>query len=195
MRSGGDAMTLSKHMTVPNALSASRVVFLPLLYILALRRHLIAFTLAYAILGSTDLFDGVMARRLKQKTNFGKTLDAFADLPFYLSTAYFIWLLYADYLRPNLTLLYIFLGILGLSLIVSGIKCRKPILMHCFLLKLSAVLVYALVILSYFLNTTVLVTVILVIYSIAFIESILIFLIYGEVDLDSPSIFKIRPKK
>lgn len=188
-------MTISKYVTVPNALSASRVVFLPLLYILALQGHPVAFTLAYAILGATDYFDGVMARRLKQKTDFGKVLDSFADLPFYLSTAYFIWLLYADYLRPNLTLLYIFFGILGSSLLISGIKCGKPILMHCFLLKLSAVLVYALVILSYFVNTTIFVTVILVIYSIAFIESILIFLIYGEVDPDSPFIFKIRPKK
>ena len=188
-------MTISKYMTVPNALSASRIVFLPLLYVLALQGHLIAFTLAYAILGATDLFDGVMARRLKQKTDFGKVLDSFADLPFYLSTAYFIWLLYADYLRPNLTLLYVFFGVLALSFVVSGIKCRKPLLMHTFLLKLVAVLVYALVVLSYFLNTTIFVTVIISIYIAGFVESILIFLIYGEVDPDSPFIFKIRPKK
>jgi phosphatidylglycerophosphate synthase len=188
-------VTISKYLTVPNALSASRVVFLPLLYFLALRGHLVTFTLVYAILGATDYFDGVAARRLNQKTAFGKVLDSFADLPFYLSTAYFIWLLYADYLRPNLTLLYVFFGFLASSLIVSGIKCGKPMLMHTFLLKLVAVLVYALVILSYFLNTTIFITVIISIYILGFVESILIFLIYGEVDPDSPFIFKIRPKK
>lgn len=187
-------MTQKKYLTVPNGLSLSRLVFLPLLYVFALKDMRAAFVIGYAILGSTDFFDGQVARIFNQKTDFGKTFDSIADLPFYLSSAYFMARLYSEYLKPNMTLLYIFFGILGLSFIVSAIRCRKPILMHTFILKLCGVLVYFLLILSYFVNTTILVTVILGLYYIGFTEEIMIFIKYGEVDPDSHSLFKIRPK-
>jgi multisubunit Na+/H+ antiporter MnhF subunit len=82
--------------------------------------------------------------------------------------------LYLDYLRPNLLLLQIFLGLFALSFVVSGVFCGKPIMMHTFLLKLNAVLVYALLILSGFLDTTYLVTAILAIYLVGFVEEIAI---------------------
>ena len=187
-------MTIARYVTVPNALSASRIVFLPLLWALALLRMETAFVIAYALVGITDLFDGFAARRLNQRSAFGKTLDSFADLLYYLSSAFFMAWLYMDYLRPNLLLLYIFFGVLALSFIVSAIKCGKPIMMHTLLLKLNAVLVYVGVILSAFIDTTVFVTVVLAIYYVSYAEEILIFLIHGEVDPDSPTIFNVRPK-
>jgi hypothetical protein len=99
-----------------------------------------------------------------------------------------------DYLRPNLLLLYILFGVLELSFIVSAVKCGKPIMMHTLLLKLNAVLVYVGVILSAFIDTTVFVTVVLAVYYVSYAEEILIFLIHGEVDPDSPTIFNVRPK-
>jgi hypothetical protein len=38
------------------------------------------------------------------------------------------------------------------------------------------------------------VTVVLAIYYVSYAEEILIFLIHGEVDPDSPTIFNVRPK-
>lgn len=187
-------MTIAKYITIPNALSASRLVLLPLLYVFALTRMEVAFVIAYALIGATDCLDGFLARRLHQTSAFGKTLDSIADLPFYLSSAFFMSWLHMQYLKPNLLLLYIFFGILGLSFVVSAIKCRKPILMHTFLLRLVAVLVYVAIILSSFLDTTVFVTVIIAIYILGFTEEILIFLIHGEVDPDSTTIFRVRPK-
>jgi phosphatidylglycerophosphate synthase len=187
-------MTIARYVTVPNALSASRIVFLPLLWALALLRIEMAFVIAYALVGITDLFDGYAARRLNQRSAFGKTLDSFADLLYYLSSAFFMAWLYMDYLRPNLLLLYILFGVLALSFIVSAVKCGKPIMMHTLLLKLNAVLVYVGVILSAFIDTTVFVTVVLAVYYVSYAEEILIFLIHGEVDPDSPTIFNVRPK-
>ncbi len=187
-------MTIARYVTVPNALSASRIVFLPLLWVLALLRMETAFVIAYALVGITDLFDGYAARRLNQRSAFGKTLDSFADLLYYLSSAFFMAWLHMDYLKPNLLLLYIFFGVLALSFIVSAVKCGKPIMMHTLLLKLNAVLVYVGVILSAFIDTTVFVTVVLAIYYVSYAEEILIFLIHGEVDPDSPTIFNVRPK-
>jgi phosphatidylglycerophosphate synthase len=187
-------MTISRYVTVPNALSASRVIFLPLLWVLALLRMETAFVICYALVGITDLFDGFAARRLNQRSAFGKTLDSFADLLYYLSSAFFMAWLYMDYLKPNLPLLYVFFGFLVLSFIVSAIKCGKPIMMHTLLLKLNAVLVYVGVILSAFIDTTIFVTVVLAVYLVSYTEEILIFLIHGEVDPDSPTIFNVRPK-
>jgi phosphatidylglycerophosphate synthase len=187
-------MTISRYVTVPNALSASRVIFLPLLWVLALLRMETAFVISYALVGITDLFDGFAARRLNQRSAFGKTLDSFADLLYYLSSAFFMAWLYMDYLKPNLPLLYVFFGFLALSFIVSAIKCGKPIMMHTLLLKLNAVLVYVGVILSAFIDTTIFVTVVLAVYLVSYTEEILIFLIHGEVDPDSPTIFNVRPK-
>ena len=67
--------------------------------------------------------------------------------------------------------------------------------MHTWLAKVGATLVYFGVVLSSFVDTTVFITVILAVYSLAFIEEILIFLIHGDVDTDSPSIFRVRPKQ
>lgn len=188
-------MTRARYLTIPNGLSASRLLLLPLLYVFAIRGTQPAFVITYAVLGATDLLDGLTARWLRQKTDFGKALDSLADLPFYLSSAYFMARLYPQYLRPNLTLLYVFFGILGLSFVISFAKCRRHALMHTFLLKLVAVLVYFLLILSAFLNTTIFVTVILGIYILGFVEVILMFLIYGAVDPDTPHIFKLRKKR
>ncbi|MFO7636589.1 MAG: CDP-alcohol phosphatidyltransferase family protein [Clostridia bacterium] len=184
-------MFKKEYMTIPNFLSMSRIVFLPVLFILIWLEMNLAFTIAYAILGSTDLFDGVVARKLHQTSEIGKALDSIADLFFYLSTAYFIYALYPQYMQPNMTFLYVFLGLLVFSFLVSAVRCKKPILMHTFILKLCAVFVYFLVILSYFLDTTGFIAFILFTYYIGFIEEIIIFIRYGEVDPDTPTLFHL----
>ena len=187
-------MDIRKHLTVPNALSASRIVFLPLLYVFAMKGMEIPFVVAYALLGATDTLDGYFARRLNQSSEIGKILDAWADLAMYVSTAFFLARLHMDYLRPNLVFLYIFFGVLGLSLVVSAIKLRKPIIMHTLVLKVDAVLLYFLMIFSTFFDTTVFVTVVIAGYCLGFVESILIFLLHKSVDPDSPTIFHVRPE-
>jgi CDP-diacylglycerol--glycerol-3-phosphate 3-phosphatidyltransferase len=195
MAAEGVTMIGQGYFTIPNGLSISRLALLPLLYVFALRGMPIAFVVSYAVLGATDYFDGLAARRLNQRTEFGKALDSIVDIPFYLSSAYFMARLYPQYLRPNLVPLYVFFGIFALSFVVSAIRCGKPIMMHTFLLKLNGALVYLLVILSTFLNTTIFITVILAIYYLGFTEEILIFLLHGEVDPDTPTIFRLRARK
>jgi phosphatidylglycerophosphate synthase len=178
-------------LTLPNLLSLSRIAFLPALFVLAWQEMTLAFTIAYAVVGATDLFDGALARKLNQASDLGKTLDSVADLFFYLSTAYFMYFLYAEYLLPNLVLLYVFFGLLGLSFVVSSVWCKKPLLMHTFLLKACAVLVYAAMVLSYVADTTMLIAAILIVYLVAFVEEMAIFIAYGKVDADTPTIFHL----
>jgi len=184
-------MFKKENLTIPNFLSLSRLVLLPVLFVFVIKDMRTAFLIGYIILGSTDYFDGLIARKFNQKTDLGKTLDSVADIFFYVSSAYFLAKLYPAYLAPNRILLIAFFVLFGLSFIVSAIKCKKPIMMHTFLLRLNGVLVYFLIVLSYFFNTTYFITAILAIYFVGFIEEIIIFLKFGEVDVDTPSIFHL----
>lgn len=178
-------------LLLPNILSLSRIVFLPLLVFFALQGNVIAFTISYAVLGSTDAFDGYIARKFNMTSDLGKALDSIADLIFYLSTAWFIYILYRAYLVPNMTLLMVFLSLLFLSFVVSFIKCGKPILMHTNILRFNAIMIYILIILSYFMDTTYFIAFILIVYYVGLIEEMLIFIKFGEVDPDTPSIFTL----
>ncbi len=185
------AMFKKEYLTIPNILSLSRIVLLPILFIFISLRMYLTFTVAYAILGMTDMFDGMIARRFNMETDIGKLLDSIADMFFFLSSAYFIHILYTDFLSPNMTLFFVFIGIMLLSFVVSYIRCGKVILMHNFLAKLCAVLVYFLVISSYLMNTTLLITFIIALYIAAFTEAIIMFIKFGDVDPDTLSIFSL----
>ena len=188
-------MFKKENRTVPNFLSLSRVVFLPLLFFYVIKDMRLAFLIGYIVLGATDFFDGLIARAFNQKTEIGKTLDSIADMFFYLSSAYFIYKLYPAYLLPNRGLLIAFLAVFVLSFVVSGIWCKKPIMMHTKLLKLNALLVYILIIVSFFANTTGFISAILILYFIGFVEEIIIFIKYGEVDADTPSLLTLLRSK
>jgi len=181
-----------KIFSIPNTLSLSRIVLLPFLYFLLFADLKVTMLISYVIIGSTDYFDGKIARRLNQTTDLGKTLDSVADLFFYLSSAFFIYYLFPDVIDANFTLLMIFFGVLILSFVISFVKCNKPLLMHTDLLRLSAAMVYFLFIFSFFCDNTYFSTIVIVLYMIAFLEEISIFIIYGEIDPDTRSIFTLQ---
>jgi len=70
-------------MNLPNSLTLSRIFLVPILLVVLLTGHfpnkefwgLVVFLAAAA----TDYFDGYLARRRKQVTNFGKLFDPLAD--------------------------------------------------------------------------------------------------------------------
>jgi len=81
---GADNPYADKIFTISNILSLSRIVIvIPIIYFLDLgnsnpRYNLTAFALM--IIGAlTDTFDGQLARKMNQITNFGKVIDPIAD--------------------------------------------------------------------------------------------------------------------
>lgn len=199
-RLGGKIMELKKSINAANILSASRFVLLPIPIIFVLLNMKTAFLIAYIILGSTDFFDGVVARRFNMVSELGKKLDSFSDLFFYLASAWFLYALHPEVITsmPNLVLIIIFLSMLVISFVVSGIRCKKPILMHTFILKLNAVILYFVVIFAEVSETYVsyVITGLAILYLIGMTEEMIIFIKYGNVDPDSKSIFHIiREKK
>jgi len=180
-----------KLFSIPNTLSLSRIISLPLLYFFLFKDFKVSLLISYIIIGSTDYFDGKIAKKLNQVTDLGKTLDSVADLFFYLSSAFFIYYLFPDLIDSNFILLMIFFGLLILSFIISAIKCGKPLLMHTTLLRYSAAMVYFLFIASFFFDTNYFGMIVIMIYIIAFLEEILIFIIYGKIDPDTKTIIKL----
>jgi cardiolipin synthase len=82
-------------LTVANLLTVFRMVMIPLLVTLILSNHEVwAFTV-FVLAGMTDLFDGLLARWLKQSSRLGALLDPTADK--LLMTACFIALSIPDH--------------------------------------------------------------------------------------------------
>ncbi len=175
----------------PNLLSLSRIVLMPLLYWLLYNASASAFLIAYIIIGSTDAFDGIVARKLQMVSSLGKALDSIADLIFYISSAYFLYYLYPEVIVANQIYLTIFFTLLGLSFLISGILFRKPVMMHTRLLRLNGVLVYLVIIASFYFDTTYFARAVILSYIVGFSEEILIFIFYGHVDPDTKSIFHL----
>jgi len=75
-------------MTIPNALTFSRLVSIPVLMALLLLRfpyHDQIAALVFIVFSLTDTLDGALARRSKSVSDFGKFLDPLADKLFVLS--------------------------------------------------------------------------------------------------------------
>lgn len=69
----------NQNLTVPNALSALRILIVPFFAWMFLTGHVIIAAILLVLSGLTDCFDGLIARKFNQITELGKMLDPFAD--------------------------------------------------------------------------------------------------------------------
>ncbi|MBL6986425.1 MAG: CDP-alcohol phosphatidyltransferase family protein [Methylobacter sp.] len=83
-------------LTLPNLLTGFRFVAAPVLLWLAWHDHRIAFMGLLAISFATDFLDGIAARLTGQVSQFGATLDSWADVITYLTIALSCWWLWPD---------------------------------------------------------------------------------------------------
>jgi cardiolipin synthase len=79
-------VTSSRVLTWPNAISAMRLLLVPVFAVLAFGRHDLAALGVLAVSGASDWLDGVLARRLHQVSRLGELLDPAADRLFILVT-------------------------------------------------------------------------------------------------------------
>ncbi len=178
-------------LTVPNSLSLSRLVFLPLLYLFLWQGQLVLFFIAFTVLGSTDFLDGYLARKWNQVSQLGKMLDTVADMFFYISVAYYLYYLYPQAILSNQYFLIAAFSVYGLSFLTPLILYKRAYTLHTMILRSNAVFVYFMMLLSFMMNTTLLLSVILIIFMIGFVEEIIIFIRFGPVDQDTTSYFSL----
>jgi CDP-diacylglycerol--glycerol-3-phosphate 3-phosphatidyltransferase len=113
-------------LNLPNALTWFRILAIPLVVFVFFWPELVghptawarpASGLLFALAGITDYFDGYLARRLKQTSNFGAFLDPVAD-KLMVSTA-LVLLVQAD---PNVALAVVAAIIIGREITVSALR-------------------------------------------------------------------------
>lgn len=71
--------TAARIVTVPNILSVSRIVLLPIVLLLLFKRQNAAAVAVMLVSWSTDALDGYLARKLNQVSNLGRVLDHLVD--------------------------------------------------------------------------------------------------------------------
>ncbi|MBQ3005367.1 MAG: CDP-alcohol phosphatidyltransferase family protein [Clostridia bacterium] len=112
--------------TVPNVLSFIRIFCIPLFVYFFYNENFITAGLILACSGITDLFDGVLARKLNQITELGKMLDPVADKLTEAAIAILLFLVFRGSEEPiyNSFLCWVFLFFIGkeaLMLLIGGI--------------------------------------------------------------------------
>ena len=108
--------TGQSRLTLPNLLTGFRFVAAPGLLWLAWQGHGIAFMILLAIAFLTDLLDGLAARLTGQVSQFGATLDSWADVITYLTITIGCWWLWPDIVRREL----IFVGLMVASCLLPA---------------------------------------------------------------------------
>jgi len=177
---------------VPNALSLTRLVGVPVLFVLVQRGNVAWFGVLYAVLGLTDYLDGKLARAWNQATAFGSMLDSVADVAYYVSTAYFAWRLFPAYITPNVPYIVACLSLYAALILLSKVRVGRILLPHTHLSRLAGVLVFLVVFASFLMNTTWLLRAVIVLYSVAIAEQIAMIARYGDIPLDTRSILWLR---
>jgi len=180
---------------LPNALSMIRLLGTPILFWLVQLDSPAWFIAVFIILGLTDFFDGLLARRLGLASNFGAMLDSVADIVFYGSAAALAFLLFPDYLLPNLAWIVATIVLLLLTAIIPRLRLGHYLFIHTHLSRFAGALVFFAVPASFLFDTTWLIRAILLIYAASFLESMWIILRYGAVDPDTRSAFALRKRQ
>jgi phosphatidylglycerophosphate synthase len=179
-------------INVPNTLSVIRLLGVPLLFWLVYLESAVWFVSWFVILGLTDYFDGFLARRWNQATEFGSFLDAIADVAYYMSAAWFLIYLFPEYLQPNIPHIIGMLVIFSVSVFIAKVKAGSFRFLHTHLSRLSGVLVFFGFLASFAMDTTWVIRGIIWIYALAFVEISAMFWIYGNIDPDTRSILHLR---
>jgi CDP-diacylglycerol--glycerol-3-phosphate 3-phosphatidyltransferase len=120
--SSSSAGGVVRYATVPNLISAVRLLAAPALVALAAGELGAAFLALAVALLMTDWVDGRLARLWNQQTVFGARLDAFSDATIYVCIAWGVWLLRPDEFWGERFWLIAVLGSYVLSLVVCLVK-------------------------------------------------------------------------
>lgn len=80
--------------TVPNLLSALRIVMVPIMAVLFLKGHPVWAVFVLFLSGLSDFLDGKIARRFNQISDLGKILDPIADKATQITVAVLLYLFF-----------------------------------------------------------------------------------------------------
>ncbi len=129
-----------KICSLPNILSALRLLSVPVLVFLAWADLGREFTILFVCALLTDLADGYLARRLGVESELGARLDSWGDFAVYTATPVCAWMLWPDLILRELPYVLIVVASFTVPVAVGFIKYRGLTSYHTWGAKLSAVL-------------------------------------------------------
>lgn len=130
-------MTLRDKITIPNLLSAYRVITFPLVLYFVIDRQENLFVIMLVTNLITDILDGLIARVFKMQTEFGARLDSIADIGTYILAIAGIFVFKANEFSPYLPSFYVFISLFVLANLLSLIKFGRPPSLHLYSWKIG----------------------------------------------------------
>lgn len=186
---------------IPNILTASRIIIA--IVILFIKPYSIAFYVIFGYCGISDLFDGVIARALKNESSFGSLLDTIGDVMLTISGAVimFCYMHMIDHVwiwgMLSAVLSVFVFRILGA--VVTFIKFKKFAMLHTIGNKVGMILLFLFPLFYELLSRVnaaeITLYVICGICIVAAIEEIVIEIISKDFNENIKSIFQLLPKK
>ena len=102
-----------KIFTIPNLLSFIRIILVPIIVVLYLKKHMVAATVLVVVSGASDMLDGFIARTFNQVSDLGKLLDPIADKLTMLAVVFLV----AIHHLPMRVMLYVMMAKEGIMLL------------------------------------------------------------------------------
>lgn len=129
---------------IPWFLVISRAAIAPYLLWDALDHHIgFAFVLTYSFAFFSDIFDGIIARRLQVSTASLRVADSIADTLLYLSLAVCTWLTHPDVVMACQVPLLLTIGGMLLWMVVNMVKYGKFASYHTYSAKVWGLSLFA----------------------------------------------------
>lgn len=129
---------------VPLALTALRALLAPVVILLAIyqpSRSALGACVVFAFL--SDLFDGIIARRLNVATPALRRLDSIADSVFYLAALFAAWRLYPAVIQEHLAALLVLAALEIARYVFDLAKFRREASYHMWSSKLWGIFLFA----------------------------------------------------
>lgn len=127
-------------MNLPNLLSAFRILCAPALLALAWNGATVIFLVLFGLALTSDVLDGVLARRLGLESDLGARLDQWADFALWISFPFGAWWLWPDIVGREAPYIALAFACLLLPTAIAYAKYREVPGYHTHTAKLSAVL-------------------------------------------------------
>jgi CDP-diacylglycerol--glycerol-3-phosphate 3-phosphatidyltransferase len=179
-------------LTIPNALSALRLVLAPVLLYLAWTGRPNPFLVVLVISLLSDLCDGWFARRFNQATQLGTLLDSYGDLATYMIVPLCAWWLWPDLIRREGWYAAAVVAAYVFPIALGYLKYGRLTAYHTYGAKLSAIVVGASALLLFAGYTPVPFRIATWVLVIAELEEIAITTILPEWRSNVPSILQAR---
>lgn len=142
---------MEKRLTIPNALSAYRILALPFIAWTIAAGNKYAYITLLSVNLVTDILDGFIARRLNLTTEFGARLDSLADMGTYSMAFAGMIVLERAFVEAHATEFYALTGLYASVQIVSLLRFQRTTSFHLYSSKVTGY-VQGIFIFCYFLS-------------------------------------------